>query len=88
MLWSHEPPKLRADRPSQLLFSFRRTSDNTPMTCELRFNGESYGWEAMFKNAGELFASRGGFSTRTLAVQWANDEHAAHFVGGEWSQAN
>jgi hypothetical protein len=45
------------------------------MTCELRFNGESYGWEAMFKNDGELFISRGGFATRAQAVQWASQEH-------------
>jgi hypothetical protein len=82
-LWSHEPPKLGEDRPSELLFSFRRTSDNTPLACELRFNGESYGCEAMFKREGELFISRGGFATRTEAIQWAIAEHAAQVK--DWS---
>jgi hypothetical protein len=44
------------------------------MTCELRFNGESYGWEAQFLERGELFASQGRLALRALAVQWAEQE--------------
>ena len=47
------------------------------MTCELRFNGKSYGWEAIFKNDRELFMARGGFAMKTEALAWARDEHAA-----------
>jgi hypothetical protein len=47
------------------------------MTCELRFHGESYGWESQFRERGELFYSRGGFMTRALAVQWAAEERKA-----------
>jgi len=43
------------------------------MSCELRFNGESYGWEAQFFVRGELFTSHGTFVTRALAVQWAEE---------------
>jgi hypothetical protein len=41
------------------------------MAIDLRFHGESYGWEAQILERGELFASRGAFVTRTLAVKWA-----------------
>ena len=34
-------------------------------------------WEAQFLEGGELFASRGGFLTRALAVQWADVERQA-----------
>jgi hypothetical protein len=37
-----------------LLFEFFRASDRAPMTCELRFHGESYGWEAQFFIRGAL----------------------------------
>jgi hypothetical protein len=61
-------------RPGERLFEFLRASDRAPMSCELRFNGESYGWEAQFFERGELPYSRGGFVTRALAVQWAEKE--------------
>lgn len=47
------------------------------MTCELRFNGESYGWEALFRDDGELLISRGGFVTKVEAIAWARDEYTA-----------
>jgi hypothetical protein len=56
------------------LFDFVRGSDRAPMSCELRFHGESFGWEALLFERGELFASHGGFVTRALAVQWAVEE--------------
>jgi hypothetical protein len=61
-------------RPGERLFEFLRASGRAPMSCELRFNGESYGWEAQFFERGELPYSRGGFVTRALAVQWAEKE--------------
>jgi hypothetical protein len=47
------------------------------MTCELRFHGDSYGWEAQFLERGALAYARGGFVTRALAVQWAEIERDA-----------
>ena len=47
------------------------------MRCELRFNGESFGWEAQFLERGELVYSRGGFVMRRLAIQWAEEERKA-----------
>jgi hypothetical protein len=60
-----------------LQFEFVRLSDNAPMTCELRFHGESYGWEVQFFERGETFYGRGGFVTRALAVQRAEEERKA-----------
>ena len=63
-------------RVGDKLFDFVRASDKALMTCELRFHGESYGWEAMFLDRGELWYSR-RFDTKALAVQWAALERAA-----------
>jgi len=48
------PSRLSPARPGELLFEFIRASDAAPIRCELRFNGESYGWEAQFVERGEL----------------------------------
>jgi hypothetical protein len=48
-----------------------RASDGAPMSRELRFRGEPYGWKAQFFDRGELLVNRGGFSLRALAVLWA-----------------
>ncbi len=77
MLWNHRPPPPAKPKPGEPLFEFIRTSDGTPMTCELRFHGESYSREAQFLLRGELFYARGGFALRDLAVQWAEQEHDA-----------
>ena len=69
------PP--RQPKPGEHLFDFVRGSDAAPMARELRFHGESYGWEAQFLERGELLVSRGGFSLRALAVRWAEDERKA-----------
>ena len=34
-------------------------------------------WEAQFLERGELFASRGGFVIRKLAIAWAEEERKA-----------
>jgi hypothetical protein len=47
------------------------------MSCELRFHGESYGWEAQFFERGELLVSRGGFAVRERAVRRAEQERRA-----------
>jgi hypothetical protein len=51
----------RQATPGEPLFEFVRFSDRAPMSCELRFHGESYGWEVQFLERGQLFASHGRF---------------------------
>jgi hypothetical protein len=42
-------------------------------SCELRFHGESYGWEAQILRDGDLsFSQR--WLLRDLAVQWADEQ--------------
>jgi hypothetical protein len=41
--------------------------------CELRFHSEAYGWEVQCLER-EIFASRGGFPLRGLAVKRAEEE--------------
>jgi len=77
MLWTAQSPPRPEPRVGELLFEFVRASDRAPMSCELRFNGESYGWEAQFFERGEFHRSRGGFGTRALAEQWASVERDA-----------
>jgi hypothetical protein len=43
-----KPPLPRVPRPGELLFEFVRPADRAWMSSELRFHGESYGWEAQF----------------------------------------
>jgi hypothetical protein len=64
-------------KPGELLFEFVRASDRAPISCELRFHGESYGWEAQFLERGELFASHDAFVTRKAAIAWAELERGA-----------
>lgn len=71
---TYKPAPGRLAKPGELLFEFVRASDRSPMSCELRFHGESYGWEAQLLVRGELFASRGAFVTRKAAVRWAEEE--------------
>ena len=51
--------------------------------CELRFHGESYGWEARIFEQGELFTAHGRFVTRAMAVQWAQEMRNFFEVGSE-----
>jgi hypothetical protein len=41
-------------KPGELLFEFVRASDRAPMSCELRFHGESFGWECQCLYDGDL----------------------------------
>lgn len=87
-LLSNAPPfPTRKPRPGELLFEFVRASDRAPMTCELRFHGESYGWEAQFFIRGDLTFSHGAFVTRAQAVQWAERERDAMTGHAERSTA-
>lgn len=73
MLWNAPPLPPRVPRPGELLFEFIGGYDKRPMTCELRFHSESYGWEAQFLDGGELFHSHGAFQTRAAAIAWAEE---------------
>jgi hypothetical protein len=70
------PPRIA--RPAELLFEFLRASDRAPMACELRFDGESYGLAVQRESVrlDEPHLPNGGFVTRALAVQWAEEERA------------
>ena len=81
LLWTAKPPAPRQPKPGELLFEFIRASDRAPMSCELRFHGESFGWEAQILR-GELLVSHGGFPLRALAVAWAEGERKAIEVDG------
>ena len=64
LLWDAPPPP-RQPRPGEPLFEFVRASDRKRIVVELRFNGESYGWEAQLLEDGiDLFSSHGLFPTR------------------------
>jgi hypothetical protein len=70
----HQPPAApRRPHPREPLWAFVRQSDKKRFECELRFHGESYGWEAQIFDQGELLTSHGAFVTRALAVQWADE---------------
>jgi len=50
------------------------TPSGTSPNRRTRFHGESYGWEVQFFERGEFFGGRGAFATRTLAIQFAEEE--------------
>jgi hypothetical protein len=77
MLWNSPRPPARQPKPGEPLFTFVRASDRAPMSCELRFHGESYGWEVQFFDRGELLIAHGAFITRALAIAWAEEERKA-----------
>ena len=61
----------RQPKPGERLFEFIRASDRAPMSCELRFHGESYGWEIQFFERGEFLYGHGAVATRAGAMDWA-----------------
>jgi hypothetical protein len=62
------PAPPRQPKSGELLFEVIRASDLAAMSCELRFHGESYGWEVQFFERGELLFSRSGFVLRAFAL--------------------
>ena len=61
------PPAPRVRQPGEHVFEFVRASDRAPISCELRWHGGGFGWEAQFFESGELLTARDGFDTRALA---------------------
>jgi hypothetical protein len=74
-------PAPRVARPGEPLWEFRRADHHT-FAAELRFHGESYGWEAMILKDGELLGSR-RFVLRAEAEAWVEIEHQALEKDGE-----
>jgi hypothetical protein len=60
--------------PDERLFEFVRASDGTLVMCDLRFNGDDFGWEVLFKTGDHLIISRSGFVSQADAVAWAYEE--------------
>ena len=53
MLWNQKAPTTKP-QPAEPLFEFTRASNQRPITCDLGFNSESYGWEVRFLDGGGL----------------------------------
>ena len=70
-------------KPGEPLWALVRKRDKKRFECELRFNGESYGWEAQIFEGGEIFTTHGRFVTRALAVQWAEETRKFFEIGGD-----
>jgi hypothetical protein len=66
-------PRRTTRTPCEPLWEFRK--DHVTWSAELKFHGESYGWEALILRAGELSISR-RFLLRSHAVAWAESEQA------------
>jgi hypothetical protein len=47
---THRPP-VRQPQPAEPLCEFMRAPDGPPMAIDLRFHGESYGWEALISSS-------------------------------------
>jgi len=45
-------------RPQLIEHIWELRKDHVTWSCDLRFHGESYGWEAMILRNGELFVSK------------------------------
>jgi hypothetical protein len=69
-LAGHRPPQ-RQRRPGELLWTVRK--DHVTWTGELRFHGESYGWEAQIFRETDLRIGR-RFILREEAIGWAESE--------------
>ena len=79
---NRKPPPPRQPQPGERLFEFIRASDRAPMSVELRFHGESYGWEAQILERGELLMAHGAFPTKVTAIAWAEAERTALETAG------
>jgi hypothetical protein len=71
LLWTHKPAPRCRTRPAEAVWSIRK--DHVTWSCELRFHGESVGWEAQILRDGDLSIAR-TFILRDLAMGWAKNE--------------
>ena len=68
------PVAPRQPKPGEPIWELRR--HHVTWSAELRFHGESWGWEAQILRDGELSIGR-RFDTRALAMQWVESERQA-----------
>jgi hypothetical protein len=66
----HTVPARRQSTPGEPIWSVRH--NHVTWSRELRFHGESWGWEAQILREGELVIGR-RFDLRHLAEQWAEE---------------
>jgi hypothetical protein len=71
------PPPPRTAKPGEFLWELRR--EPVTWSGELRFHGESYGWEAQILRDGELAIGQ-RFLLRDQAVAWA-EKQRQHLLG-------
>jgi hypothetical protein len=74
LLWTAKPPAPRQPKPGEPVWTMQKGTRYAE--CELRFHGESYGWEAPFFRNGEFFSSR-RFDLKAQALEWAAEERQA-----------
>jgi hypothetical protein len=65
------PPRYYKPATTERLWELRK--DHVTWSCDLRFHGESYGWESMILRDGELVISQ-PFILKAAAIGWANEQ--------------
>lgn len=76
---SHRAPAPRQPKPGEPLWNLPH--EHVAWSCDLRFHGESYGWETQILGEEEL-AIGWRFDLRRLAEQWAEEERQHIENGG------
>ena len=69
------PPKHYWPESSERLWEIRK--DHATWSADLRFHGESYGWEAMILRDGDLVISQ-RFALKAIAVEWGRTRKSRH----------
>jgi hypothetical protein len=69
----------RSSTPGEPLWTLRH--EHVTWSCELRFHGESWGWEAEILRDGELVIGQ-HFALRQMAEAWAEAEWQIREKGG------
>jgi hypothetical protein len=78
LLWTARPP-VRQRRPGEVLWTIR--VNNVTWSAELKFHGESYGWECQFYRETD-FRMGQRFILCEAAIKWAELERQAIEKGG------
>lgn len=74
------PLTARHSQSGEHVFTLTRDGDGERLDCELQYHGE-FGVEARFIRNGTFCYSR-RFDTKDEALQWADEERAAHACDG------
>jgi len=62
-----------ARRGGEVLWEWVRDRDQRSFRCETRYNEEVDRWETLLYEGGTLFATHGGFATRSAALHWGSE---------------